>query len=248
MRCSGRRSSCSRRPAPGRGRRAGPTGPPRGALPDQSGDHAFGVYIPTRFGGELTIKTTSGTVGTITGPDSKPQANESEIGMNRQGWYSFTIVGAKGPYTVETKFVQVGKSARRPWNFYYWPTKADAIHEPWAGGNGRVDTMQAYGDDILVATPGGYIPPGQDIIRAGRNGLLETPVAPGDDSTWFPNLYDDLTFRGADGTLYQTPSPMLKYDQLFNSSARPGRRATARTRTSSAGRATAWGPRWRRSC
>jgi hypothetical protein len=191
-----------------------------GALPDQMGDHAFGVYIPTRFGGELTIKTTSGTVGTITGPDGKSQSNESEIGMNRQGWFSFTVSGATTPYTVETKFVQVGKSARRPWNFYYWPTKSDAIHEPWAGGNGRVDTMRPYGDDVLVATPGGYIPPGQDIVRAGPNGLLETPVAPGDDSTWFPNLYDDLTFRGADGTLYQTPSPMLKYDQLFNSSAR----------------------------
>ena len=73
---------------------------------------------------------------------------------------------------------------------------------------------------MLVATPGGYIAPGQDIVRAGPNGLLETPVAAGDDITWFPNLYDDLTFRGADGTLYQTPSPLLKYDQLFNTSAR----------------------------
>ena len=62
-----------------------------------------------------------------------------------------------------------------PWNFYYWPTKADSIHEPWAGGNGRVDTMQPMGDDIMVATPGGYIAPGQDIVRAGPNGLLETP-------------------------------------------------------------------------
>jgi hypothetical protein len=44
--------------------------------------------------------------------------------------------------------------------------------------------------------------------------------SPGDTSTWFPNLYDDMTFRGADGTLYATPSPMLKYDQLFGSAAR----------------------------
>ena len=33
------------------------------------------------------------------------------------------------------------QSTKKPWNFYYWPTKADSIHEPWAGGNGRVDTM-----------------------------------------------------------------------------------------------------------
>lgn len=191
-----------------------------GALAGQSGDRYFGVYVPTQFGGELTIKTTSGTVSKITGPNGAERQNGQEVGRNQQGWYSFAVTEATQPYTVETSFVQVGQSARKPWNFYYWPTKSDAIHEPWAGGNARVDTMQVFGDDELVATPGGYIAPGQDIVRAGRNGLLETAVAPGDDSTWFPNLYDDLTFRGADGKLYQTPSPMLKYDQLFNSSAR----------------------------
>ena len=41
---------------------------------------------------------------------------------------------------------------------------------------------QTFGDDILVTTPGSYIAPGQDIVRAGPNGLLETPVAPGDDA------------------------------------------------------------------
>ncbi len=111
-------------------------------------------------------------------------------------------------------------STRKPWNYYYWPTKSDAIHEPWAGGNGRVDTYQRMGDDVMIATPGSYIAPGQDIVRAGANGVLETAVATGDESTWFPNLYDDLTWRGADGTLYATPAPLLKYDQLFNTGAR----------------------------
>jgi hypothetical protein len=193
-----------------------------GALAGQTGEHQFGVYVPTRFGGQLTIKTTAGRVGPIVGPDGRERQNGQEVGTNAHGWYTFTVLGAgEGtPYTVATTFVQVGESLRRPWNFYYWPTKADSIHEPWAGGNARVDTMQAFGDDVLVASPGGYIAPGQDIVMAGANGLLETPVAAGDDSTWFPNLYDDLTFRGKDGTLYQTPSPLLKYDQLLNSSAR----------------------------
>jgi hypothetical protein len=191
-----------------------------GTLANQSGDRQYGVYIPTRFGGELGIRTTSGTVGEITGPDGRPRQNGQEVGRNQHGWYTFRVTGATGTYSVETAFVQVGQSRRKPWNFYYWPTKSDAIHEPWAGGNGRVDTMGPMGDDELVATPGGYIAPGQDIVRAGANGILETPVAPGDDSTWFPNEYDDLTFRGADGTLYQTPAPMLKYDQLFRSQAR----------------------------
>ena len=77
-----------------------------------------------------------------------------------------------------------------------------------------------YGDDIQVVALRRLHRPRPGHHPAGPNGLLETPVAPGDDSTWFPNLYDDLTFRGADGTLYQTPSPMLKYDQLFSTSAR----------------------------
>ncbi|AGA25510.1 hypothetical protein [Singulisphaera acidiphila] len=191
-----------------------------GSLSGQSGDRQFGVYVPTSFGGQLTLATNSGTIGKITGPDGKERRNGQEVGMNQQGWYSFEVTGAEKPYRVETSFVQVGQSDRKVWNFYYWPTKSDAIHEPWAGGNGRVDTMRAYGDDEMVATPGGYIAPGQDIVRAGPNGILETPVAAGDDSTWFPNQYDDLTFRGADGTIYATPAPMLKYDQLFNSSAR----------------------------
>ena len=112
------------------------------------------------YGGELTIKTTAGTVGQITGPDGLDGQNGQEVGRNQQGWYTFVVTGATRPYTVETTFVQVGQSIRKPWNFYYWPTKADAIHEPWAGGNGRVDTMRPIGDDQMVATPGGYIAPG----------------------------------------------------------------------------------------
>ena len=197
------------------------TVPLGGNLADQAGDHGYGVYVPTRFGGNLTVKATGGaTIEALTGPDGKARTNGGEVGENQQGWYTFRVKGAKDKYSVESAFVQVGQAARLPWNFYYWPTKSDAIHEPWSGGNARVDTMRAYGDDLLVATPGGYIAPGQDIVLAGPNGILETPVPAGDTSTWFPNQYDDTTFRGADGTLYQTPSPMLKYDQLFNSSAR----------------------------
>src|SRR4051794_33165687 len=112
-----------------------------GAISGQEGDRQFGVYVPTQFGGELTIRTTAGNVGRIVGPDGRERRNGQEVGRNQQGWYAFSVTGASAPYTVETSFVQVGQSARKPWNFYYWPTKSDAIHEPWAGGNGRVDTM-----------------------------------------------------------------------------------------------------------
>ncbi|MBV8317733.1 MAG: hypothetical protein JOZ53_22560, partial [Planctomycetaceae bacterium] len=76
------------------------TVPLGGSLPDQSGDRHFGVYIPTRFGGVLTIKTTSGTVGPIIGPDGKERLNGQELGLNQpagqehQGWYTFTVTEA----------------------------------------------------------------------------------------------------------------------------------------------------------
>ena len=75
----------------------------------------------------------------------------------------------RSPTRCENTFVQVAQSTRKPWNFYYWPTKADSIHEPWAGGNARVDTI----DDETATTncsprPGGYIAPGIDIVLPGR--------------------------------------------------------------------------------
>jgi hypothetical protein len=192
-----------------------------GQIADQSGDQFFGIYIPTKFGGTLTLETTEGTVEKLTGPDGKPRRNGEDLGSEHaHGWYTFQVVGAKSPYTVRSTFQQLAESVRRPWNFYYWPTKGDSIHEPWAGGNGRVDTSFVQGDDYLVASTGSHIKPGEDIVRPGSNGILETRPAPGDTSTWFPNMYDDLSYMGADGVLYATPSPMLKYDQIFNTSAR----------------------------
>jgi hypothetical protein len=191
-----------------------------GSLANQSGDRHFGVYVPTRFGGTLSVKATAGTVGPLTGPDGRERPNGQDAPDAPQGWYTFKVSGAEKPYTVEARFEQVGQASRMPWNFYYWPTKGDCVHEPWDGYNGRVDTPGPYGDDVQVVPFGSYVAPGQDIILPGANGLLETPPAPGDHSTWFPNEYDDLNWRGGDGTWYNTPAPMLKYDQLFGTSAR----------------------------
>ena len=113
--------------------------------------------------------------------------------------------------------------------------------------------MQAVGDDQLIATPGGYIAPGQDIVLAGPNGLLETLPAPGDDSTWFPNLYDDLTWPGPtrhDGS-HSYPDPLAAAEvrpALRHLGPAAGRRPTARTRTSRAGPATASAAPSPRSC
>src|SRR5262245_13855960 len=92
-----------------------------GSLTGQTGDRYFGVYVPTRFGGVLTIKATSGTVEEIVGPDGRPRTNGEEIGSDQQGWYRFKVVNSEkdAPYSVHTAFVQTGLSKRLPWNFYY---------------------------------------------------------------------------------------------------------------------------------
>ena len=202
-------------------------------LDGQSGDRSFGVFIPTRHGGELTVTADGANVGPIIGPDGRERANGADVGHEcARGWYTFTVKGGQGAFSVSTTFIQVGRSQHKPWNFYYWPTKADSIHEAWAGGNGRVDTTQTYGDDVLIAPRCGAVAPGQDIVLAGSNGLLETPVAPGDDLTWFPNLYDDLTFRGADGAEYLVPRHCSSTTRSFAPQPGDGRRPTARTKTS----------------
>lgn len=191
-----------------------------GSLAGQRGDKTFGVYVPTRFGGNLTVRSSAGEVSNLSGPDGRQRQNGEDLGIGQHGWYTFRVSGAADAYTVSTEFVQVAQAARMPWNFYYWPTKSDAIHEPWDGtGDGRASSI-AVGDDVQVIPYGYPAAPGQDVVRAGPNGILETMPGPGDTSTWFPNLYDDLTFRGADGVIYATPSPLLKYDQLFGQSAR----------------------------
>ena len=128
----------------------------------------YGVYVPTRFGGELTIKTTDGqgrrSEGTrrhAHGPTARTSASTSRGGTPSRSR------APRSPTRWRRRFVQVGQSTKKPWNFYYWPTKADSIHEPWAGGNGRVDTMTVNGDDQLIASPGAYIPPGRG-HRPGR--------------------------------------------------------------------------------
>src|SRR6516225_640205 len=78
-----------------------------GSVGYQTGEQHFGVYVPTKFGGELTLTTTSGRIESIVGPDGRHRTNGQDVGTNAHGWYSFTVAGAEGPYTVSTAFIQV---------------------------------------------------------------------------------------------------------------------------------------------
>ena len=45
-------------------------------------------------------------------PQRRERTNGQEVGLDQQGWYTFRVVGAEKPYTVETTFVQVGQSTQ----------------------------------------------------------------------------------------------------------------------------------------
>src|SRR5438876_12183039 len=81
-----------------------------GALDGQTGNRYYGVYVPTRFGGELKVTATAGQVVELKAPHGAAQVNGQDIGLDHQGWYTFKVEGAQKPYTVGTGFGQVGQS------------------------------------------------------------------------------------------------------------------------------------------
>ena len=66
-----------------------------GALTVEFEERQFGVYVPTQFGGALTIETTAGQVGLITGPDGQERVSGQDVGFRAQGWYTFEVRGAQ---------------------------------------------------------------------------------------------------------------------------------------------------------
>ena len=105
----------------------------------------------------FTVQTTDGKV---VGLEARQfRADGQEIGLDQQGWFTFKIMGAHKPYKVETKFVSSRKSTRKPWNFYYWPTKADS-RSSTLGRRQRASGHRLFhavaGDDELIRSPGGY--------------------------------------------------------------------------------------------
>src|SRR4051812_1070110 len=69
--------------APGHGRaqaeRVRPV-PLGGILGGQYGDGSYGVYVPTRHGGTLTVRAGAGAVEDLAGPDGRPRINGREVG------------------------------------------------------------------------------------------------------------------------------------------------------------------------
>lgn len=89
-------------------------------------ESAFKTYVPTKWGGVLTISTTAGTIKNVKYPDGSAYATDTETGKDKQGWYTFRVTGAQ-TYTVSCTFYQEGEvpEASKPWNAWFWSYKSD---------------------------------------------------------------------------------------------------------------------------
>jgi hypothetical protein len=102
---------------------------PLGGTVASTGPACFKVYMPTKWGGKLTVSTTDGTIAGLRYPDGKPYTNGGETGRDKHGWYTFKIAGSNN-YTVSNTFVQEGTAKSTPWNFWFFPNLTAA-----AGGS-----------------------------------------------------------------------------------------------------------------
>jgi hypothetical protein len=79
----------------------------------------FRVYVPSKWGGKLTVSTTDGTISDLKYPDGSAYGNGDETGENKNGWYTFKVLHSSG-YTVSSTFLEVG-DAGVGWTCYWWP-------------------------------------------------------------------------------------------------------------------------------
>jgi CSLREA domain-containing protein len=86
----------------------------------------FKVYVPTRWGGSLSVSTPvavqAATV--LRSPDGTPFTNGSETGRDKHGWYMVFTPDASSAYPVSNAFREEGEARTVPWNFFYFPLKA----------------------------------------------------------------------------------------------------------------------------
>jgi beta propeller repeat protein len=101
-------------------------------FPSMAKTEFYRIYVPTRWGGRLTVSTDSGhvelyypdTQTAVAGPDNNliyeiPFEDALGNPVDNHGWYYVKHTGSAN-YTISNEFVQDGESYR-PWNFWYYP-------------------------------------------------------------------------------------------------------------------------------
>ncbi len=177
------------------------------------------IYVPTKWGGTLTVGSnvslklyytdgsdlTSSLAEQILNEEIMPVAYGSFIEYTlSESVFKWFYVKADGEAMVDIwcYFGQVAEASKRPWNFYYWPTCGDHIHD---GGNQWADTEAAPGDLQLSAYNSAIDMENHlgIVILAGIDGTIQTTPTPDDIFEPMINLTD---------LFYGMPGPLWVYD------------------------------------
>jgi len=88
----------------------------------------YSIYIADRYGGELTVTATGGTIELYSPDPYTKVANvftqiNYQVPFNQFGWHYVKIIDRGSISNISNTFVQTGEASYRPWNFWYWPLK-----------------------------------------------------------------------------------------------------------------------------
>jgi hypothetical protein len=87
------------------------------------------IYVPSRWGGKLSVDTPVAVNRDIRYPDGSPFQNGSETGEDKHGWYMLFTDDARNAYPLKNDFVEEGEARTVPWNFWYFPFAKSPVGE-----------------------------------------------------------------------------------------------------------------------
>lgn len=111
---------------------------PLGQSAALSGMDAAMVYVPSRYGGKLSVLGAAVQLVYTDGSNAADQSGQAfqailngpvvasgnpcvyTVPEGRGGWY-YMFLSQGGPATISTSFIEDGQAAVRPWNGWWWP-------------------------------------------------------------------------------------------------------------------------------
>ncbi|MDD5492020.1 MAG: hypothetical protein PHV60_04995, partial [bacterium] len=96
----------------------------------------YKVYVPSRYGGKLQVKTSAGNVRLFY-PDFNTAVSSStanltyDVPKDKFGWYYIKVSSATVNYTISNTFYEEGEVApeRKPWNISTWWPPSDVFDD-----------------------------------------------------------------------------------------------------------------------
>jgi hypothetical protein len=95
----------------------------------------FRIYVPSKWGGNLTVGSTGAPPQGLKAADNSDYTSGTDFRDDKHGWFTF-YVPAAATVTVSNTFAEDGLATTVPWNFWYFPFSSitGALHLYDPGG------------------------------------------------------------------------------------------------------------------